>query len=334
MKPFETLTRRQMLVGASLAAGTSMVNITSLAAQAANKIVTSKEYWVKDGDTRLYLFRKRIASSSPQQVLLLAHGSSVSGVPTYDLQVPGHNDFSMMDVFAKWGFDVWTIDFEGYGRSSRTGGNSDIARSVYDHNLAIAFIQKETAQQRVHLYGESAGALRVGCYAQQYPEKVGRLGLASLSYTGEGSPTLNKCKEQLPFLQSHDRRPRDREMILSIFTRDKAGTYDPAVPKALADMELKLEGSDSVPTGSYVDMTTKLPLLDPAKATRPFLILRGEFDGIATDDDVLQYFRHAATSDRAFQFVPGATHAVGWGNQRHLVWNAFRSFLENVPASG
>ena len=35
-----------------------------------------------------------------------------------------------MDVFAGYGFDVWTMDFEGYGRSSPGKGNSNIADGV------------------------------------------------------------------------------------------------------------------------------------------------------------------------------------------------------------
>ena len=43
----------------------------------------------------------------------------------------------MMDAFARYGFDVWTMDHEGYGRSSRTDGNSDIASGVEDLKAAM-----------------------------------------------------------------------------------------------------------------------------------------------------------------------------------------------------
>ena len=80
-----------------------------------------KDYWAKKGDVSLYLFRKRIgdpaANHETRPILFLAHGSSVSSRPTFDLTVPGHNDYSLMDKFAGYGFNVWTMDFEGYGRS-------------------------------------------------------------------------------------------------------------------------------------------------------------------------------------------------------------------------
>src|SRR5437762_14278655 len=81
----------------------------------------SREYWAQKGDVKLYMFRKRKsapkAGERPLPVLVLVHGSSISGRPTFDLTAPGHGEYSLMNVFADYGFDVWTMDFEGYGRS-------------------------------------------------------------------------------------------------------------------------------------------------------------------------------------------------------------------------
>jgi pimeloyl-ACP methyl ester carboxylesterase len=331
------LSRRTLIKGSIALAGAAVgCSLPAVGAEAANGTpptggsIESSEYWAQNGQTRLYLFRKRIKvpSNTFQPVLFLAHGSSISALPSYDLQVPGsREEFSMMDVFARSGFDVWVVDFEGYGKSSQTGGNSDIARGAENIRLAVKRIKQETVQDKFHFYGESSGALRVGAYAMLQPENVLTLNLVSLSYTGEGSPTLSKRKEMIPYLESHDRRPRDREMIRSIFTRDRPGTYDPAVPEALADMELKL--TDSVPTGTYLDMTTKLPLLDPTKVAYPLLVIRGEYDGIATEEDVLNYFRNATTKNRQYCLIPGATHAIGWGNQRKKSWYTLRAFLQS-----
>jgi pimeloyl-ACP methyl ester carboxylesterase len=63
-------------------------------------------------------------NSPGKPALVLVHGSSLSGRGGFDLQVRGHPDYSMMDAFARFGFDVWTMDHENYGRSSKT--NSDI----------------------------------------------------------------------------------------------------------------------------------------------------------------------------------------------------------------
>jgi pimeloyl-ACP methyl ester carboxylesterase len=211
----------------------------------------SAEYWAQKGDVRLFLFRKRRtapkAGEAALPVLVLVHGSSLSSRSSFDLDVPGHGDYSLMDAFAGFGFDVWTLDFESYGRSTKTERNSDIAEGVKDLKAATDVIAKETGRQRLNFFGESSGGLRAGAFAMAYPDRIERLVLAAFTYTGEGSPTLTDRAKQLDVYRTHNRRPRDREMIRSIFTRDKVGTADPAVAEALADAELPF--GDSVPTG-------------------------------------------------------------------------------------
>ena len=120
---------------------------------------------------------------------------------------------------------------------------------------------RETGQKSFHFMGESSGAIRAAAFAQATPERVRRLVLEAFTYTGRGSSTLAKRGEQTEFYRTHSRRPRDADMIRSIFTRDKPGTTDPRVPEAMAKAELP--NGDSVPTGTYLDMTANLPLVDP-----------------------------------------------------------------------
>lgn len=297
--------------------------------EASQPKIWSKDYWAKKDDVSLYIFRKRVGDPANDRtalpILFLAHGSSVSALPTFDLTVPGHNDYSLMDKFAQYGFDVWTMDFEGYGRSGQGSGNSDIAIGAEDIKAAAAVILRETGQHCFNLYGESSGALRAGVYAMSEPDRVDRLVLVSFTWTGKGSRTLTKRAQSDDYYRTHNRRPRDREMIRSIFTRDQPGTSDPAVAEAMADAELKF--GDSVPTGSYLDMTTKLPLVDPLKLKVPVCIIRGEFDGIATEEDLLNFFQLLPVPDREFVVLPGAAHAVALGTNRSQFWHVMRSFL-------
>ena len=301
------------------------------AASPAGKI-WSNEYWAQRGNVKLYLFRKRLNAPRSREaaspVLFLVHGSSISGRPTFDLSVPGHGEYSLMNKFAEFGFDVWTMDFAGYGKSSQQG-NSNIADGVEDLKAAVEIVARETGQQRYHFFGESSGALRAGAYAMAQPQRINRLVFTALTYTGAGSPTLADRAKQLEFYRTHDRRPRDRDMIHSIFTRDKAGTSDPAVADALANAELPF--GDSVPTGTYLDMTANLPVVDPQKIQAPVLVARGEYDGIATDEDCLNFYRKLANSDRQFVILPGAAHSLVLGLNRHQLWHVTRAFLEMPP---
>jgi alpha-beta hydrolase superfamily lysophospholipase len=290
------------------------------------------DYTVHKGDVSLAVYRKHVglAPGQPSRpVLFLVHGSSNSALSSFDLTVPGADEYSTMNVFAGLGFDMWTMDHENYGRSSRTSGNSDIASGVEDLIAATELVIRETGQKRLHFMGESSGALRAAAFAMVRPERVDRLVLNAFTYTGRNSPTLAKRAEQLDYFRTHNLRLRDRAMIRSIFTRDHPGTSDPAVADALADAELAF--GDQVPTGTYLDMTANLPVVDPREVQAPVMIVRGEHDGIASEEDLLDFFRQLPNPDRQFVVLPGAAHALVFGHNRHQLWHTVHAFLTMPP---
>jgi alpha-beta hydrolase superfamily lysophospholipase len=324
------LPRRAILKSAGLGVGVGLLSGLPIGAQTAGGgMIWSAEYWAKKGDVPLYMYRKRLGAPKtgepPRPVLFLVHGSSVTW-RIFDLDTPGHGEYSMMNVFARWGFDVWTMDHENYGKSGRTSGNSDIVSGAQDLKAAMPVIVKETGRQKVHFMGESSGALRAALYTTIEPEHVDRLVLAAFTYKGIESPTLKKRAEQLEYFRTHNMRKRDRAMIESIFTRDKAGTTDPAVGKILADVELQF--GDQVPTGTYLDMTANLPVVDPKKVQAPVLLVRGEYDGIATVEDLFDFYRQLPHGDKQLVILPNTAHSVAVAVNRHLFWHAVRSFLD------
>src|SRR5579863_4275568 len=157
--------------------------------------IWSAEYWAQKGAVKLWMWRKRAGAPKPGEtrpVLVLVHGSSNSSRSSFDLSVPGRGEYSMMDVFARYGFDVWTMDHEGYGHSQSTEGNSDIANGAEDLAAGAVVIARETGLKKFHYFGESSGALRAAVLAMRRPELIDRLVLSAFTYTGEGSPTLKK----------------------------------------------------------------------------------------------------------------------------------------------
>jgi pimeloyl-ACP methyl ester carboxylesterase len=329
------LARRTLLKGASLGAGAGVVAALGIGSGQAAPAqpseageIWSGEYWTKKGDVPLWMYRKRLGAPKPGEparpVLFFVHGSSVTS-RVFDLQVPGQRDWSVMDAFADYGFDCWTMDHENYGKSGRTAGNSDIASGVEDLKAAVEVVARETGQQKFHFLGESSGALRAGAYAMVAPEHCDRLVFAAFTYKGEGSPTLTKRAEQLAYFRSHNMRKRDREMIRSIATRDKPGTSDPAAVEALADAEMVF--GDQIPTGTYLDMTANLPVVHPEKVRSPVLLVRGEYDGIATIADLEEFYNGLPNGDRQFVILPGTAHSLALATNRHLFWHVTRAFL-------
>jgi alpha-beta hydrolase superfamily lysophospholipase len=318
-------------IGAGLVAGPAQAEA---AAPAAGDI-WSGEYWANKGDVKLYMFRKRVGApavgAKPLPVLFLVHGSSLSSRSSYDLTVPGKGEYSMMDVFARYGFDVWTMDHEGYGRSTVTSNNSDIASGVADLTAALDVLARETGRSKYHVFGESSGAIRAGAFAQAKPDRVDRLMLAAFTYKGNGADEIKRRQDRLAELRASPRRKRDAAMIASIFSRDgHPAAYDPAVADALVASEMQY--GDSVPAGTYVDMAANLPLVDPTKVTCPVLMTRGEWDGNSTNADLLDFFAQLPNGDRQYVILPNTSHSEAFGKNRQLLWYAMRNFLaEPVP---
>ena len=151
---------------------------------------------------------------------------------------------------------------EGYGRSTKDrDNNAPISFGADDCFAAATYIQKLRGPRPLLVYGISSGALRAALFAERHPEMVDRLALDAMVWTGEGSPTLAERRKRLPEFQSKNRRPIDRAFVHSIFNRDHPGTAEDSVINAFADAILKLD--DSVPTGTYVDMCSKLPVVNP-----------------------------------------------------------------------
>jgi alpha-beta hydrolase superfamily lysophospholipase len=329
------LTRRTVLETTGLGIGAGMVSGLAARAQtapaaAAPGEIWSQEYWAHKGSVRLNLWRKRVGAPKAGEpalpVLFLVHGSSNSTRSSYDLTVPGKGEYSLMNVMARAGYDVWTMDHDGYGRSGSSGNNSDIASGVEDLKAAIPVVMQETGRSKMHFYGTSSGAIRAGAYAQAQPERVDRLVMVAFTYKGTGAPEIGRRQQRIEALRANNRRRRDAAMIRSIFTRDgHASSYDPAVPEAIIASEMQF--GDQVPTGTYLDMAANLPLVDPKKVLSPVLMIRGIHDGNSTTEDLLEFYRDLPNGDRQFIILPHTAHSPGYSNNRHLLWYAVRNFL-------
>ena len=314
-------------IGAGLASGITSAHAQSAAAQAQPDEIKSGEYWAHKGSVKLAMYRKRLTvMTGIHPVLFLVHGSSNAARSSYDLTVPGKGEYSMMNVFARYGYDVWTMDHDGYGNSDSSGNNSDIASGVEDLKAAMTVVTQETGQQKIHFYGTSSGGIRAAAYAQAQPDHVDRLILSAFTYKGEGAEEIQRRQKNIEALRASPRRKRDANMIRSIFTRDgHPGIYDPAVPEAIIAAEINF--GDTIPSGTYLDMAANLPVVDPAKVMCPVLMTRGEWDGNSTNDDLLDFFRQLPNGDRQFVILPQTAHSASFSKNRDLLWYAMKNFL-------
>ena len=268
---------------------------------AEEKDVIGDEHWTdKNDEVRLFLWEKYVGSPHNKKgTILFVHGSSMASQPTFDLHVEGRPFSSAMNYFAVQGYDTWCVDMEGYGKSTKTRDiTCDISNGADD--LAALF-------------------------AERHPERVARLALDAFVWTGEGSPTLEDRRKKLPQFLESKRRPIDKAFVQSIFSRDHPGCAEDKVVEAFAEAICALD--DSMPNGTYIDMCSKLPLVDPEKITVPTIVMRGEYDGIAGMGDLLKFFDKLANTDKQFTMMQGISHASFQQKNYMLVYHILDSFF-------
>ncbi|MEI7530985.1 MAG: alpha/beta fold hydrolase [Betaproteobacteria bacterium] len=328
----ESQTRRNaLMVGALASVGlvSSQVNAQSNATKQLGTKFKGKSYWVNKpidgGSVKLYLWRKK-PTKVTKGTILFVHGSSMAGTPTFDLFVEGRPEYSTMDYFAGLGYDTWCIDNEGYGRSDKARNiNFNVKNGAEDLVAAVDAILQETGQSSIFGYGISSGSLKLAVYIQNNPGKVSRAAFDAFVWTGKGSPTLTERKKRIAQWQNSNRRPVDKAMIESVFTRDHAGTADPVVVEAFAKAVTELD--DTMPTGTYLDMSMNLPLVDPLKLNLPILIMRGQYDGIAAFSDLMEFFTLLPHPDKHFSVMHGIAHASFQEKNVAIPYHILDSFM-------
>ena len=121
--PAPAIARRTLLQAATLAAGAGLALPAAEGSAAepptptSDAPVWSGEYWAKKntekGEVNLNLWRKRMgapkAGEAPLPVLFLVHGSSNSARTSFDLAVPAKGEYSLMNVLARYGYDVFAL---------------------------------------------------------------------------------------------------------------------------------------------------------------------------------------------------------------------------------
>jgi pimeloyl-ACP methyl ester carboxylesterase len=161
---------------------------------------------------QLYVRERVLAGSAlrgtvgPERVVLFVHGAGTPAEVAFD--VP-YQDYSWMGYLARAGYDVFSVDMTGYGRSTRPAAMMDpcnlaadrqagfaparckpsyahamttIESDWNDIGAAVDYIRQLRRVERVSMVAWSLGGPRAGGYALQHPQKVNRLVLLAPAY--------------------------------------------------------------------------------------------------------------------------------------------------------
>ena len=251
--------------------------------------VTGVEHWTQKGDVRLFLWEKFINAPDNKPAVLFVHGSSMASQPTFDLRwtdAPTRRPWTGLRGAASCaGASTWKVT----GVRIRTATHVRHRQRCRRPSRGDRIHQPHARHAANLIYGISSGRCARHC-SHSGTESRGRLALDALSGR-RGSTTLEQRRKKLPEFLKTKRRPIDRAFVYSIFERDHPECAERRVVDAFADAILALDSS--MPNGTYIDMCSKLPVVDPTAITAPTIIMRGEFDGIAGFDDLMNFFADA-----------------------------------------
>ena len=277
------------------------------------------------------------------RVVLILHGGTLPSAASSAFKFDGH---SWMDDLSDAGFDVWALDFLGYGESDRYPEMSApvnanpppgrAAQASLQVSRAVDFICRRQKVAKVSIISHSWGTLVAGVFATHEPARLDRLVLYGpvalrnqLAPSTEQIPAYSFVTEEQQWNRFSGWAPASEPPVLEkrhwnilgpmyIASDPTSGTRKPA--------------SVQVPGGPDADLADvwggKL-IYDPAKIKSPTLIIRGEWETITTDEDA--HWLYKALTNVPLKrdvVISHATHVMHLEKSRYQVYREVQVFLE------
>jgi len=252
-----------------------------------------------------------------------------------------------MRYFARAGWDIFALDLEGYGLSTRPllmdapsafpESKAPIHSEVAITDLArvIDFICNLRGVDKVYLLGYSLGASRTApLYTIQHPEKIAKLVLFTPGYKNLGvvealraqADTLDTQTNVILTYQVVERWYRfgskEELLVPGAFEAYRAACLA-SDPKAG-----ELGGAFRAPAGLVVDLFRANPQFDASKITVPTLVIRGTLDTFGTSQDCQMLTNELGSEVRQFVEIPNASHMIPYEKTNLQFFKAVRDFLE------
>ena len=293
-------------------------------AVASEATIVSSEHWVQNGDVKIYVWEKRQDSESNKKVVILAHGSATAGKESFDLQVPGYSDVSLMDALAKAGFDVFALDTRGFGRSTHPDTRMTTAQASSDLNAVVDYASRLRDVEKVDLLAWSWGTQYGGMFVMAHPEKVRKY--ISYAQMHLDSPDLARRRQKIEDYKTHvyveipeaGWKPRFYSMAPA---SDNIPAIIDAYAKAAATIEKK------TPTGPQFDMVTIMPMLNPHLMNASIMLIHGEHDDVADTTGLLPFFQALPNPDKRYVIIPEAGHMMMFQKGRQKFQRTVIDFL-------
>lgn len=299
-----------------------------------------------------------LKNGASDKVVLFVHGAGTPAEVSFDPSAPG---YSWMGYLAAHGYDVFSVDMEGYGRSARPalmdntcnlslkqqktfgvrcsqtypGALTNIGSDWNDISAAVAFIQKLRHVQKINLIGWSQGGPRAGGWTAQHPDQVARLVLLAPAYSRntkseiplpQPGPVFN-TQTHGEFMENWDRQAQC------------PGQADPTVAAAVWSDMLASDpvGATWRPAVRRASISANSPGWTPAMVqamTTPTLMVSGENDRQVNPDNVRNFYADIGSPQKVFVDLACSSHMAMWEKNHELLFAASLEWLEHGTVNG
>lgn len=330
--------------------------------------VTSVDHYVRVTSTvpsiagsvaNIYV-RERVQAATPalaaDRVVLFVHGAGTPAEVAFDPSAPG---YSWMAYLAGAGFDVFSMDTTGYGRSTRPAPMNDPCNlspeqqkllvpavmaapcaPAYPHQLTnigsdwndiagvVDYIRALRKVERVSLVAWSLGGPRAGGYAAQHPEKVSAMVLLAPAYNRNAAASAPLLPNAGVAFNTQSRTEFVANWDRQVGCTDQ---FEPAVRDAVwADMIASDPvgatwgaGVRRAPSTTTWGWNTAM-----AAATKsPALIIAGVHDQQVTPERVRPLYDDLGSSQKVLIDLGCSSHNAMWEKNRLLMFQASRDWL-------
>lgn len=319
---------------------------------------------LRGSTTRLYVREVALPGQAARPVVLFVHGAGTPAEVSFD--VP-YGDYSWMGHLARAGYDVFSVDMTGYGRSARPPAMQDacnfpkaqqasfvpsvipaacppsaptaittMSSDWQDIDATVNHLLRLRGVKTVDIVGWSQGGPRSVGYALRHPEKVGRLVVLAPAYTRDsaGAPPA-----ALPAIDG-SMNAQSKADFTANWDRQVGcpGQYEPAASEAIwADML----ASDPVGAkwGPGVRRAPSVPTWGFNKATvaglrTPVLMVAGEHDKQVAPQRVHDFYQDAGAPQKVLVDLACSSHNAMWERNHRLLFDTSLEWLKSGTVKG
>lgn len=281
----------------------------------------------------------------PKSVLYI-HGATFASALSVAFKFDG---YSWMDDLSAAGFNIWALDFHGFGNSEHVLSDDisdtsallpcQTAEATRQVGQAVAYIRDHDRVSRVSLIAHSWGTMPAGKFAGDYPEHIDRLVLFGPIAQRDGpadstpAPAARRVSVEAQYQRFVEDVPAGHAPVLeqSSFARWSETYLD-------TDSASRLSNPFSVviPGGPAADIhaawNARLPY-DPNRIIAPTLIVRGAWDSLCNNADAQWLFDSLGScSIKRDVKISHATHLMHLETHRFELYEVTRTFLSSTDS--